>query len=67
MTDPSAVAMQQAFQAFRVRMETGDGFRNAQGYYSPAVLLESPEYGDLERIADDFAKAEGLPPFGASS
>jgi len=64
MADPLAIRMQAAFQAFRVRLETGDGFRNAQGYYSPEVLLESQEYGDLERAADAFAQAEGLAPFG---
>ena len=64
MNDPLAVQLQQAFQSFRVRLLTGDAFRDATGLYDYDILIESQEWGQLCAASDRYAKAEGLPPFG---
>ena len=64
MADPLAIRMQQAVQAFRVRLLTGDAFRDATGAYDYGTLVRSNEWAQVVNMADAFASAEGLAPFG---
>lgn len=62
-TDPLAAQFHAAFQAFRVRLTTGDGFLDANGVLYPDTLLGSTEWQQTVADADRFARDAGLPPF----
>lgn len=63
MTDPLAAEFYAAFQTFRVRLTTGDGFlTNGVLYYD--ALIGSADWQEAVAAADRFAEAAKLPPFG---
>ena len=66
MPDPLAVAMQQAFQRFRVQIETGNAF-DVFGIFSYDAMIQSELWGELCAAADAYARAERLPPFDVVS